>query len=246
MLKSDKFQGVYLYGSTSTGKTYEVINALTKLNKINDTKIINSHITPLSLFITLQQSNNKIILLDDVDNFNDTSIALLKSCCWDINGERRVTWLTTSRLIYELGLEKEFLFTGKIIITSNSSSNYKSFEPVLARMLSYEKYLSLKDIADISIGIFNKYDIATEFVEFKDKWIKPYIKGLHLRNILKYCEYIKAGHKDLCNDLFEVDEMLEAIHNKMDRLEFIKVFDCTIRTYQRYAKKYKNMMIKYE
>jgi len=241
MMSSNKFNGVYCYGDTSMGKTYEVLQALEKLGLMKDTIIFTSHITPLAMFIKAQQNPNKIIFLDDVDEFNDTSIAILKSMLWDVDKKREVCWLTSSKLIYELGLEKQFIFSGKVIITTNRVDQYRKFEPLLARMFTINKIMTLGQIKDVIVSIFNKEDMATHLSGFIDKFLKVYTKDLHIRNVLKWIEYTKKGYSEDADKLFIIDEELKDISEGMDYQAFCVKYSCSRRTYQRKVKKFKEL-----
>jgi len=241
MMNSPKFNGCYIYGDTSMGKTYEVIGALKELNLMDKTIIINSHCTPLSIFIKMQQNPDKIIFLDDIDEFNDTAIALLKGALWEIDAKREISWLTTSKLLYELGLDKSFKFSGKVIITTNRVDQYKKFDPLIARMFSIYKSMTLDQIKDVIISVFKSEGVEDRTQEFIDKYVKIYIKDLHIRNILKWIAYIRQGYQEDADKLFIIDEEMQDISNSMDYQVFCAKYGCSRRTYQRKLKKYKEL-----
>ena len=208
--------------------------------------VVNSHITPLALFIYMQKNKDSIILIDDVDDFNEISIGILKAGLWEINGSREVCWLSSVNKIYEMGLKEKFEFNGKIIITSNSTGSYKCFSPILARMLVVEKEFNVKEINEIIANLFTKNSLEKDIETFKSKFIKPYVNNFNIRNILKWIEYTKLGFNEQADKVFTYDERYKAINDKMTPEDFMVEFACSLRTYQRYNKKYKELVKKYE
>ncbi len=200
MMQSTKFHSCYIYGDTSTGKTYTIEKLLG-----DKAKFITTHITPLALYILLYNFSDQVIVLDDLDKLDDSLIAILKASLWEVNGARRLNWVTTSKILEEKGIPNEFEFTGKIIITSNNNSTYKKFEPLLARMLVVNQVLTREEFSNIAKKIFDNYEIES-FEEFKQTYINLYTENLHLRNVLKYCEYYKNQYKDQADKLFTINE----------------------------------------
>ena len=241
MKVSNKFHGVYVYGSTSTGKTYEIIKNLTKLGLIKDTIIINAHTTPLALFIKMQQNPNKIIFLDDLDGMNDIVVSILKGALWEIDGKREVSWLSTSTMLYNLDLKQKFIFKGKLIIATNSVKQYKKFEPVIARMFSIEQELDLEKVKILVSVLLKQYRLGNKVEQFINSFVHIYITPLNLRTILKWCEFTKNKFEQDANDLFKVDEELKDLFDGMNRIKFCDKHCCSKRTYQRKKKRFKEL-----
>jgi hypothetical protein len=85
--------------------------------------ILNGHITPLSLYKTLQNENNEdksfILVIDDLDGIlhNKTNVAILKAVC-DTKETKIVKYTSTTRLLSDD--EKEFETNCKVILLANS------------------------------------------------------------------------------------------------------------------------------
>ena len=244
MLKSSRFHSVYIYGDTSSGKTYSVEQFMKEYK--HDAVFVSTHITPLALYCLLYQNNDKIIVIDDLDYLDDTIIAILKAALWDINGSRQINWLTTSKLLEEKGIPPVFDFTGKIIVTCNNENRHRKFEPLLARMLTIHQILKKSDFEDICSKIFKDYGLETYEV-FKNNYINAYTEGLHLRNVLKYCEYMKNGFVEQAEKVFSVNEYFKffqvsqvSLVSSLQKL-FEEKFGLGRATFFRYWKKYKEL-----
>jgi hypothetical protein len=96
--------------------------------------LLNSHITPLSLFRTMFENKAaQVIWLDDADSIypNLRILGLLRSALWG-QGERVVTYTST-----QLGaLPSSFTFDSRIIMCANSlpSARNEAFQAVLSRI----------------------------------------------------------------------------------------------------------------
>lgn len=240
-ITSKKFHACYVYGETSCGKTYEVEEALKHIKR--PATFLSTHITPLGLYILLYEHNGEVIVFDDLDKLDDTTIAILKSALWEVNGERRVCWLTTSKILIERGIPDNFEFTGKIIITSNDERIHKKIEPVLARMLVINKKVTMAEFGRIVDIIFDKYGIDPTV--FKDNYLNIYTEGLHLRNVIKYCEYMTKGYVQQAEQLFSVNEHFKLFETHENHainylIELFKLrFGLGRTSFFRYWKKYK-------
>lgn len=244
MLHSQKFNSVYIYGDTSSGKTYSVEKYLKENNK--EGVFVNTHITPLSLYIHLYNNRDKILIFDDLDKLDDTIIAIFKAATWQTNGKRTLNWISTSNVLEEVGIPNEFEFLGKIIITCNNENRHKKFEPLLARMFVVNKVTSRKEFEDICSKIFEDYGLDT-YEGFMKDYINIYTDGLHLRNILKYCELCKAGFVEDAKKLFGVNEYFKffAVSQvslvSMLQKQFEEKFGLGRATFFRYWKKFNGL-----
>lgn len=241
-LGSERFHACYIYGETSCGKTYEVEQALKAIKQ--PAKFVSTHITPLGLYILLHNNNGEVIVFDDLDKLDDTTIAILKAALWEVNGERKVCWLTTSKILIEQGIPDKFIFDGKIIITSNDEKIHKKLEPVLARMLVINKKVTLEEFGNIIDIIFDKY--KQDATLFKANYLNIYTEGLHLRNVIKYCEYMAKGYVQQAEQLFSVNEHFKFFETYYENhtinyiIEMFRLrFGLARTTFFRYWKKYK-------
>jgi hypothetical protein len=243
-LNSNRFHSVYIYGETSTGKTYQVEKALKELNRSG--VFITSHITPMALFMFLYKHKDEIIILDDLDNLNDTMISILKAALWVVDGARQISWLTSSSTLAENQVPMQYEFNGKIIITCNHSSTHEKLQPMLARMLVVNKQTTKQEMESVCSLIFKEYGLEGYDV-FKNNYINIFTEGLHLRNILKYCEYVKSGFVDQANALFTINEIFKFFEVSQVSLvsqrqkEFQIYFGLGRATFFRQWKKYKTM-----
>jgi hypothetical protein len=240
---SKRFHAVYIYGETSVGKTYQVEKNLKEANI--DGVFITTHITPMALYMFLYKNKDRVVVLDDLDHLNDTTISILKSALWEVNGKREICWLTSSSTLAENEVPMQFEFNGKIIITCNNMQTHGKLEPMLARMLVVNKTTTKHEFCDICKVIFDNYEVSG-FEQFKSEFINIYTEGLHLRNVLKYCEYVKQGFVEQAIKLFEVNEYFKFFKEvsqvslvSQRQKDFEAKFGLGRATFFRYWKKYK-------
>ena len=104
-------------GLGKTETTMETMKEL-KLEEGKHYTYANNYITPRALVELLLRVNAlqepRMLVLDDIEDTlkNPESVGVLKGALWEVNGKRRVSWLTSKD---ELG----FNFTGRIIFLLN-------------------------------------------------------------------------------------------------------------------------------
>jgi len=106
------------------GKSETTLTTLKNLGYQENQDFIytSNYITPVELFLLLQQNNNKIVVLDDCeDTLHDPkAIGILKGALWSVVGKKRViNWTSGTYRIKE----KSFEFSGKIIFLLNQINN---------------------------------------------------------------------------------------------------------------------------
>ncbi len=136
--------GLFCFGATGgLGKSRTIQETL--LAEGADVRLINSHITALSLYETLYfNRTGKVIVLDDCDNlYGDLKVlGLLRSALWGQSNQRIVTY-TSSQLPAEL--PNSHVFESRIIMTATGLqrpfSYLTSIEPVPSRTTSPTRHL---------------------------------------------------------------------------------------------------------
>jgi hypothetical protein len=113
--------------SAGFGKSETTLATLKNLGlKENQDFIYTSnYITPVELFLLLQENSNKIIVLDDCeDTLRDPkAIGILKGALWSVVGKKRiVNWLSGTYRIKN----KSFEFSGKMIFLLNQINEKSS------------------------------------------------------------------------------------------------------------------------
>ncbi len=126
--------GLFCFGATGgLGKSRTIQETL--LAEGADVRLINSHITALSLYETLYfNRTGKVIVLDDCDNlYGDLKVlGLLRSALWGQGNQRIVTY-TSSQLPAEL--PNSHVFESRIIMTANVlPKKNAAFRAVLSRI----------------------------------------------------------------------------------------------------------------
>lgn len=129
--------GLFAAGSGGVGKSKVIGETLAEEGVVP--VVINSHITPLSLYQTLFEHRvDRVLWLDDCDSIygNMQVLGLLRSALWGQPGEGRVVTYTSTQLA---GLPNQFEFGSRIIFTANSyPRRNEAFRAVLSRVDVYE------------------------------------------------------------------------------------------------------------
>jgi hypothetical protein len=134
--------------------------------------LVNSHITPLSLYMTLYHNRvDACIWLDDCDAIyqNLQTLGLLRSALWG-QEEGRVVTYTSSQLA---NVPNRFVFEGQIIFCANTfPKRNEAFKAVLSRVDVFELSASNDEVLELmrnmAINGFNKLSPkrCLEVVEF--------------------------------------------------------------------------------
>jgi hypothetical protein len=127
--------GLFVSGSGGVGKSKVIAETLAEegVNPI----LLNSHVTPLSLFQTLyEHRQDRVLWLDDCDSIypNMAILGLLRSALW--GQDQRIVTYTSTQL---QGLPNSFPFDSRIIFTANSiPRRNEAFKAVLSRVDVFE------------------------------------------------------------------------------------------------------------
>lgn len=133
--------GLFVSGTGGSGKS-RTIDRVLRDEGITPI-LINSHITPLSLYRTLHDHRyDRVIWLDDCDSIytNMVVLGLLRSALWG-QGMRIVTY-SSSQLD---GLPPRFEFNGQLIMCANSIPKNEAFRAVLSRVDTFDLSLSTEE-----------------------------------------------------------------------------------------------------
>jgi hypothetical protein len=141
-------------GGRGIGKTYNTERILKK-NKV-EYEMVRGHITPLRLYSILYENRNGLIVFDDVDLFDsDENVSILLSST-DESGY--VRWDTSKEL--PEGIEKEFVFSGKIIIITNKFEIDSAVKEALwdrALKIDFDKNLTRNKMIEMILVLAKKH-----------------------------------------------------------------------------------------
>ncbi len=138
--------GLFVYGATGgLGKSRTIHDTLCQERA--DVRLINSHITALSLYETLYfNRTGKVIVLDDCDNlYGDLKVlGLLRSALWG-QGDKRVVTYTSSQLPAEL--PNSHVFESRLVLTANVlPKRNAAFRAVLSRIDVFDLSASSEEV----------------------------------------------------------------------------------------------------
>lgn len=163
-------------GATGCGKTYtmeSVFKAAKDQGKI-EYNCVRGTISAIVLYCELWNSRNKnsILVLDDTDSiYNDLDALNLLKAALDTNPVRQVHYNKESRVLADLGIEREFGFEGRVCFITNTDltkavEKNNKMSPHFAALLSRSIYCDL--------GIHNKREILVRIAQvvYSDKFLQ--------------------------------------------------------------------------
>jgi len=137
--------GLFVFGQGGAGKSKTISETLTAEGVVP--VIINSHITPMSLYKTMfQNRTGKVLWLDDCDSIygNLQVLGLLRSALWG-QGQRLVTYTSTQLD----DLPSRFIFDSRIIFCANCvPKRNDAFRAVLSRVDVFELSATNEEIIE--------------------------------------------------------------------------------------------------
>lgn len=176
MLMKGHVNSVLCHSKAGFGKTYTTINILKEYGY--DYTYNSGVTTAVALYKLLYENRNKILVLDDIETIfkDDRIINLLKSALWEVDGQRKVSYRTTSKVLMDY--PDTFDYNGKLIILANEikGRNDESYKALLSRCLKYELCYTLEDLKKIGITIIDETDDLTEIQKSK-------VKNIMFKNI---------------------------------------------------------------
>lgn len=117
-----------IISKAGTGKSETTITALKEmgLKEGINYRYYTNYVSPVELFNLLNDINHlqppKLLVLDDLEDTlkNSRAVGLLRGALWEVNGQRKVNWLSNTYLVKN----KEFNFEGKIVFLLNQMSSH--------------------------------------------------------------------------------------------------------------------------
>lgn len=219
-VKKGHIRSMVVSGPPGVGKSHGVERVLGKHQFLADVagdpslkkfEIIKGSISPVMLFSKLYEYSKPkhVLVFDDCDQifYDDQSLNLLKASL-DSGSNRRLSWLSDSRLLKDEGIPNSFDFHGGIIfITNMDFDNVRSpkLRPHIEALESrvhyldltiksdYEKMLRIKQI--VNDGMLNDYNFSESQVRDVVTYIEtnqPKLRELSLRTVLKTADIVKS------------------------------------------------------
>lgn len=155
ILSSDRFHMVVVVGPPGWAKTHSTREALNGVN--TSYELIGAYTTPLALYNKMAENCSKVLVIDDSAGiFNSAqSLAILNAASWpgvDNSLDRIVKWNSTS----ELAVCDSFVFTGKLIVITNSLPESPQIAALLNRSFLYRISISSSEVSSLLRGAINR------------------------------------------------------------------------------------------
>lgn len=191
MFRNGNADLLVIEGSGGTGKS-QLVNDVMK--NTPHLKIL-SHITPMQLFILGYRYKDLPIVIDDVDCllYNEQNISLLKMFC-ETREIKPIAWLSTHKLLSEIGIPQRYETRSKVIIISNDFDAttkkilalkdrgwHLEFNPTNNELL--KKMNEIKENYKNGIAEHEKqkvYDLIEKYSKFCSFSLRTFMKGLML------------------------------------------------------------------
>lgn len=193
-------------GQGGLGKSFTVKQTLTQcgLEEGVDYVIIKGFSTPRSLFTTLWENRDRIVVFDDCDEVlkNNVATNILKGAL-DSNDVRTISWLTARGGATDEdgnGCPNQFDFQGKVIFISNMSLHSIN-QAILSRALYVDVAMTtdekIERMGAIAAHVRPNLTIEQkrEVLDFLSHF-KAQIKDLNMRTFLKVCDVRVAEPAD--------------------------------------------------
>lgn len=161
-IKSKEIHGLLVEGPVGMGKTYNIERILTAKRK--SYCLLNTYITPLTLYITLYSFRNQFIVIDDVLELfkNKTNSGLLIAALQSEKKQRLVSYNSTTEKLGEI--PRQFFFNGKIAIICNKLP--KHLAHLKSRCYHFELKFNYNEKLEVIKNIAAKLKYPEEIVEF--------------------------------------------------------------------------------
>lgn len=121
----EHIKSMIISGSPGVGKTFTLNKMLQQAQDNDDIAsytLFGGHLSPLGLYQLLYENSSPgdVIVLDDTDCvfFDEDTMGLLKIAL-DTGEERKLRWMSHSRILQEQDIPTEFTYEGSIIFISN-------------------------------------------------------------------------------------------------------------------------------
>jgi len=190
---SKKINSLFIVSKAGYGKTTYVIYFLMKagLKPNKDFVLINTHTSPLSLYSTLMNNSEKVLIFDDMPKLfrDEMSKNLFLSALWSPTDKRIVNWNSIITM-KNMDLPKKFIFNGKVIALLNKIP--KDMEAIMSRCMTYEMNIPRKQIIELIQEISKVSNIPEEVVKFI-KNNTDLSHELSIRTLIKTFEIYKTS-----------------------------------------------------
>lgn len=191
---------VIICGSGGLGKSYTVMNTLTKLGMQDNVKVVKGFSTAKGLYRLLFENNDSILVLDDCDSVwkDHNSLNLLKSAL-DSYETRVISW-NSERM--DDDLPSSFIYTGKIIFITNLSETQLD-QAVRTRCLFIDVSMTREEIIERMTLIASSEEFLplvskeakTKAIEFIKKNIQV-IRNISLRTLVNVSKIAEIASDD--------------------------------------------------
>jgi len=182
-LNQDVFNLLVCSGDYGMGKSYRIIEFVDD-NEV-DYAYVQSYATPLSFYKILHENKDKkMIIFDDVNSIDHKIIVgLLKSACWGVlNGEREVSYYTTSDVMEREGLPEKFELKANIVLVFNDK--FEGYASIVNRGVCIDFNFSFDEKMKIFEEMKEEVGIDEEILEYIGRISDLTTRNLSIRSLV--------------------------------------------------------------
>lgn len=183
--------GLMLVGPGGLGKTYTTRQKLLEMGKVEgrDYYHICGYKTNLSLYNTLYERRDKLLVFDDCDSIFGDEIGLnVLKAALETTDRRIITWGSTSSRV----TVPQFQFTGQIIFISNLDPTRvadRNFQALLTRVMTFALGTTPKEIKDRMVSLIPTIGagLTAEVQKEIEEWLEEHytrVPNLSIRLLL--------------------------------------------------------------
>lgn len=203
-------------GAAGIGKTYGTMKQLEEAKadgRINKFTKLSGYCTPIGLYVNLWEHQNAgdVLLLDDIDPFDNMEALNVLKAALDTSGVRNISWNSASAYLRDNGVDKNFEFNGTVIFITNMNfdemiEKANKLSPHFAAFVNRCVYLDLGIHTNEEILIRINQVVESSNImkslhveEYKDdilEWLednRDNVRNISVRTIIRLAEYIRTS-----------------------------------------------------
>lgn len=190
------FRSVVVSGAAGVGKSYGVEAVLTPYAESGEITVefVSGIVSPVHFYKMLYDNlaPNAVLVLDDTDNLiaNEDSLNLLKAAL-DTKPERKINWRTSSTMLKDENIPKNFIFEGSIIFITNLdfqaiADAEKKMSPHMEALMSRSHYIDLMIHNRDHVALWVEHQIRTNNILVNKKGLTEEQQDMVIDFILKH------------------------------------------------------------
>lgn len=216
LIADGQANALILLGDGGFGKSWTVVKTLAQKGFVPDRDYvgINAYATPLEFYNFVYIHNDKrIISCDDVEGLlhNKRGVSILKSMLWSAEGDRIVSYETTSKA---RKAPEKYIVKPRFILCLNEIPKDPTFRALATRCMIYKVDLTYEQKVQLIREIGARNSIEGELVDFIVDNLGRISNNLNIRTLIKskqVYDYDREHWRDMVLELLKPDSIAALI-----------------------------------